>query len=176
MKPTWIAFSLYCMVHVWHAEACPDVEKEGWIEIGAVEGTVVAYAWLSALQHTEEGTESPVLASGHRPVYFLLLNAPEMPLKKRKRLTDFAKTVSIHHKIVDRKLKPGEVLLVLKSERLKELKLGAKVRIGGYLLRDHDPDLFHDAFHETVDVDGKPTTPADPLFEKRQKEFKDVEQ
>jgi hypothetical protein len=109
------------------------------------------------MQHEEDGTDSMVVASSRPSRYFVKLKVKDLPAKTKQEL-NYVQSERIRHEILNNELKKDEILVAFNSERLKEMKVGAKLLLEGYTLFLDDRSLHPS--HKAIKLNGRKGTAA----------------
>jgi hypothetical protein len=126
-----------------------------------LKGEIVDWVWRGAMHYAQE--QEGWWFEGDKPAhYLLLLNVQNGDAEKLKRVTWIVSTMPVGHRIMREDFKPTQVLLLIPSERLKEIRRGATFEITNYSLSGDERDTA--ASFGMFTVDGKKPTSAGPLF------------
>jgi len=124
-----------------------------------ISGTVVAFTWVGGFHHQQEEVwpvVNPTGVSEFSPTYFLLLNKTNLTKKQRKEITEYSQNTNFRPKIFSRHLEKDEVIVMIRSPRLKEMVIGAKIGLTDYDIRADEFTSW--SKHAALMVDGKKPT------------------
>lgn len=140
----------------------------------AIQGTVVGFVWMNEMQHEEDGVWNQGYTSEWAARYYIRLKAPKLEKKTREKITRYVRGCVIRHRILDATIEDGEMLLLVTSKRLKELKLGAALKIEDYEMQADEWGTA--AIHGSLMIGGKLPTVIPPPYPKKATETKPGEQ
>lgn len=129
------------------------------VEAPKISGTVVTFTWIGGFHHQQEEVWSVVNPTGVSefcPTYFLLLNKTNLTKKLRKEITKYSQKTNFRPKIFSRPLEKDEVIVMVRSPRLREMVVGAKVKLTDYDIRADEFTSW--SKHEELVVNGKKPT------------------
>ncbi len=125
-------------------------------------GTIVEWLWRGEMDYEQAGSVATTYSSVVPAHYLIVLDVPDGDPKRLEAISSMVRTANIRHEIMERKLNPTEVLLLVPSKRLKEIKEGATLDLINYSLSGDERDTFPS--HDKLMIDGKKPTLAGPLF------------
>jgi hypothetical protein len=124
-----------------------------------ITGKIVAATWVGLFHYDEINVHPYVNIEGvgeSSPKYYIILSATNLSDQLRKKISQYTKNSNFAPKLLQRELKEGEMILIMNSPRLIELKVGALLKITNYDIRG---DEFRSwVKHDKLTLNGaKPT-------------------
>ena len=128
------------------------------IKLQEVSGKVLAYAWVGATKSEEAGAWghggfSLNYRASNPARYYLVIKAPKVDQETRDAVSAYVREERLAPKLLSRALEGDEMLLLVSSKRLKEMKPGVAVTISEYQIGGDETGPW--SSKKTVLIDGK---------------------
>jgi len=127
----------------------------------SLKGEIREWVWRETMHYAEQ-SQGSWFTSTVPAHYLVVVDVPDADREQLKFFTGLVSSMPIRHQIMDVERKPNEVLLLIPSKRLKEMREGVTLEITNYSLQGDERDTI--ASFDKFTIDGKKPTTAGPLF------------